>query len=114
MQCHNENCLSHNDGNQRIGDDDDDDDDDGMMVVLLMMMIIIIISNSNQDDCCNLLKYNKYNNNNDNNNNNNIYIYVNISIISCLATAKPAIYCEGMAGEGEIGGLQSHLGFITS
>ena len=54
MQCHNENCLSHNDGTQRIGDDDDgDDDDDGMMVVLLMMMMI---SNNNHDDYCNILK----------------------------------------------------------
>ena len=52
MQCHNENCLSHNDGTQRIGDDDDGDDDDGMMVVLLMMMI----SNNNHDDYCNILK----------------------------------------------------------
>ena len=104
MQCHNENCLSHNDGTQRIGDDDDgdDDDDDGMMVVLLMMMMI---SNNNHDNI--VIYLNKYIYL-------YIYIYVNISIISCLATAKPAIYCEGMAGEGEIGGLQSHLGFITS
>jgi hypothetical protein len=52
MQCHNENCLSHNDGNQRIGDDDDD----GMMVVVLLLLMMMMIGNNNHADYCNILK----------------------------------------------------------
>ena len=51
MQCHNENCLSHNDGNQRIGDDDD-----GMMVVVLLLLMMMMIGNNNHADYCNILK----------------------------------------------------------